>query len=89
MSKATRKQKNFVQEYNETNAIRGQIHELDNFLKSSYKPKLDASQINAIKLALRNRLVLIQGPPGTGMYLGICDVLRFIQNYIHYKLIHN
>ena len=43
-----------VQEYSETNAIIGQIHELDDFLKYGYKPKLDASQINAIKLSLRN-----------------------------------
>jgi hypothetical protein len=49
----------YVQGYTEENAMRGQVHELENLLKSRHKTSLDDSQIEAIKLALSNRLALM------------------------------
>ena len=60
-----------VSGYYVPNALRGPVHALDDLLKSGHKTSLDGSQIEAIKLALSNRLVLIQGPPGTGIYIEI------------------
>eukprot|EP01018_Ginkgo_biloba_P039118 Gb_11776 [translate_table: standard] len=46
--------------------VRAGAGELDNLIKSRYRTTLDESQLNAVRLAVKNRLVLIQGPPGTG-----------------------
>ncbi|GLJ15080.1 hypothetical protein SUGI_0246490 [Cryptomeria japonica] len=57
-------------------SVRSGVKELDNLMKDGYKTTLDASQLNAIRLAVNNRLVLIQGPPGTGKSFVGVRILR-------------
>ena len=58
----------------------------ENVWQSMDTPTLDASQKNALHLALTNELALIQGPPGTGKtYIGLKVVQALLQNSYFWK----